>query len=183
MTSYLRNLLRRITAKNIRVPTILRCLPGILLGSTRILWQPIDYLYWQYRDRYRVSRSSADGAARQTLPGVSTLYGLAGLDDLCRCIGCGLFRRHYWEFDHDTRCHVRRFVLLETIPSFAHSILIIQQSGILFSSIHSSAWSMSGGLVDVVSLGGSCWLLPVRQDWRTRLSTKSCFTSTGIRLL
>ena len=182
MRSYLRNLLRRITAKNIRVPTILRCLPGILLGSTRILWQPIDYLYWQYRDRYRVSRSSADGAARQTLPGVSTLYGLAGLDDLCRCIGCGLFRRHYWEFDHDTRCHVWRFVSLASIPSFVHNILIFEKLGILSSSIRLSAWSMNGGSADAGSLGALCWLLLVRQDWPSRSLTKSCFTSTATRL-
>lgn len=181
MRSYLRNLLRRITAKNIRVPTILRCLPGILLGSTRILWQPIDYLYWQYRDRYRVSRSSADGAARQTLPGVSTLYGLAGLDDLCRCIGCGLFRRHYWEFDHDTRCHVRRFVPSGPVPSFACTVLIFTQPDILSFSIRLSAWSMNGGAADVDLLGGLCWPLPVRQDWPSRSLTKSCFTSTATR--
>ena len=166
-----------------RFPSILRCLPRILFRPTRVLRKHIDHLYRQYCDWYRVSWSSIDGAARQTLPCVSTLYGMAWLVDLCCCTSRGLFRRHYRGSDHDTRCHVRRFVLLETIPSFAHSILIIQQSGILFSSIHSSAWSMSGGSADAGSPGASCWLLPVRQDWPTRSSTKSCFTSTGIRLL
>lgn len=177
----LKQMFHRITAKNTRIPTILRCLPGILLGSTRILRQPIDYLYWQYRDWYRVSRRSADGAARQTLPGVSTVHGMAGLDDMCRCIGRGLFRRHYWKFDHDTRCYVRRFVQLGAVSSFVYNVLILTQLDILSSSIRLSAWSTNGGSADVDLLGELCWLLPVRQDWPSRSLMKFCFTSTATR--